>query len=278
MKKTLWTAALFSTVFLFGSAKGGIIKCGSCDTVSKMAGYAKSGGPGDHIVYSLQHGLISGWSVSYDFTDPSSPPKWSVEQTALPVSVTDEFEVAVAIYDAAGGKMTADANIEFSETPLAQDFPNATAYEVVSDFSLRQKLADHIGSNAFWIGGFEATISAGLRMVGLFEGPVLTVVVTMDDGSIVVYTAELTGPEGELAQYSKDRSRTSDGEPIPEANTAAYQGSYSGGSFGAIDRLREYLQTIGVVVPTQLRPDGPLRLVCTWGTVGGVETLICHQQ
>lgn len=233
-------------------------RCEGCSQ-AQMENRAKQLGVGTHHIFSVSGSRVRAFEVLFEperVTGPTADP-WLVWSIPVPQQTQEAFAGFLMVQ----GPATQIVEVELVDLDVPNS-SNASAYTIMTDFSLRGRIGDRIGQGN-WPGlspYLSAFLSAGLSIFGMEEPTQVHFKVVTKDGSYVVYKWQ-SGIVG--AKYQPGMSRNADGEPIPESNSPEYQGSYSGAD---LERLSEHMERIGASVDRS--GGGPGRTAewmdCTW--------------
>lgn len=265
--RILALCVLLAGSFFTGNVQADAARCEGC-SASGMRAKAISLGIGTHIISSLSTNTMKSFYVWSERDSYRTGPKFFAMETGVPADLEETFVVAREFYQATNGTMRGVVEVNADDLGVA-GLNGASAYVVMSDYALKGRLADRLGHGNL-PGVFNNLDRAGEKMVqGAFafigvSGGSIEITVRMSDGSKVVFRQST---ENASTEYQADRSRTPDGQPIPEANSAEYQGTwYGGGNQGFNDNMRDlanYLDKLGASITFNDGGGGRV-LSCSW--------------
>ncbi len=267
--------SIFLTLIAFfvpGNAQAASARCEGC-SVTQFREMAKQFGVGQHIVTSFSTKQL----MLFEVTDssggePGVPPRIVVRSIAIPANIQQAFEEAHRFYIFSGRTMQAAITIVANDLDGVPGLKGATAYDVMSNFNLRSQLGDRLAAGP--LPGWSQIDRAGEQLVqgvfGFFGAgdASLEIAVQMSDGSTVVFSVNQKSNTG---QYQNDRSRTKNGQAIPEENAIRYTGTWLGTDQPA---LGNFVGGLGASVTYVGTGSGYGSMTCTWDG----KTLQCRLQ
>lgn len=256
-----------------GAAQAGVSRCEGC-TSAQFQARAKSLGLGTHTITSLSTNVIKRYYVfDRNGGEPNTPTRLAATEMGVPSDLRGVFAAAVGFYQVTNGTMRATVEVRADQLGVG-GAGDATVYDVMSDFSLRNRIADRLAQGQ--LPGVVPKINAAAQVlvqgafaaIGMADGSIEVTVRTVD-GGIVVYSLKAGVGSG---IYMAGRSRTPDGQPIPEENSRTYAGTWYGngvqGYEGDLIQLAQYMEHLGATIIGR----GAGSMVCTWDP----PTLTCE--
>jgi len=227
-----------------GVAEAGSARCEGCSD-SQFKAKAKMLGAGQHVISSFSTDQVKIYNVHIESSggEPGVPDIRIAVPVEVPQDVQALFDDARHFHALTGGTMKAAVTVKGDDLGISGT-QGATAYDVMTDVNLRGRLGDRLAAGT--LPGWSTLDRAGEQITqGLFSmigagDASIEITVEMSDGSTVVYQLSVQSGTG---QYLKDRSRTKNGQVIPEGNAPEYQGTWEGD--GDIRDLRSYLEGLG---------------------------------
>lgn len=253
-----------------GAAQAGVSRCEGC-TSAQFQARAKSMGLGTHTITSLSTNVIKRYYVfDRNGGEPNTPTRLAATEMGVPSDLRGIFAAAVGFHQVTNGTMRAVVEVRADQLGVG-GAGDATAYDVMSDFSLKNRIADRIAQGQLpgVVPKLNAALSAlaqGLfAFIGMSDGTVEVTVRTVDGGIVVFAVRAGVGS----AEYLEGRSRTADGQPIPEENSRKYAGTWYGngvqGYDGDLAQFAHYMEQLGAKITVgtvTVREAGSL--LCTW--------------
>lgn len=200
-------------------------------------------GPGKHVITSLSTGEMKGYEVLVEMEPGTHYGTYYVVERSLPDDYWKVFGVARDFYIATAGDMHARIFVDANDLNVT-GLHNASIYDIMSDYSLRSRLGDRLYNAPLPFGevrdedGTRLTVNSAIAraleqirkvafaQLGISDGSIEIVVVTELGGYVVYRVSQDVG----TGQYLEGRSRTPDGQPVPEDNAKEYAGTYLGDS------------------------------------------------
>ena len=273
MAKIFVAAVLAFGLLFVGSANAASARCEGC-TETQFRAKAIQLGEGQHVISSFSTNLVRIYNV-YDSSggEPGVPTRWLASPVSVPADVQALFNDARSFYVATNATMKAAVVVRGTDLGVSGLTNTTNAYNVVTNFNLRGMLGDRLASGT--LPGNANLNRAGEQIVQGFFGLIgagdasIEVTVLFSDGSTVVYKLDVSAGTG---QYQAGRSRTKNGQAIPESNSPDYQGTWSGGTDQPA--LANHMGTLGATIVMSGTGSGYGPMTCTWiGT-----TLTCKLQ
>ena len=266
MYRSILVVFSLASFFFSPDANAASARCEGC-TNSQFIAKAKQLGLGEHVITSFSTNQLRLYKV-FDGAagEPGVPLTLLVQPVAVSAAIQAEFDDARRFYVATNGTMKAAVTVRGADLGIP-DLVSATAYDVMGNYNLRGRLGDRLATGT--LPGWANYDRAGEQIVqgifGFFGAGDASIDITVElaDGSTVVYQLDTSSGTG---QYQRDRSRTRDGQPIPEANAQEYQGTWRG-SFRDMSALANHLGRMGVTISDLNAATSYGYLVCVWDSV-----------
>lgn len=257
-KFTVWTLLLCATAF-GTSANATSVRCEDC-SFREFRQKARSLGEGKHILTSFSTNEMKAIEVVIEDEPGYSPPY--LQPWTPPADITNTFNVARDFYMLTAGSMSYRVEVDGDDLGV-RGLDSATAYDVMSDWSLKSRLGDRLFAKP--LPGVAPVINrVGEQIRQLLLGYVgasdatITIAVRLDEGTVVVFRVDQNTV---TADYLEGKSRTIDGEPIPEDNTEPYEGTYRG---SGLDSFASYMDGIGAVMGDSGGGVYIVSVTCSW--------------
>lgn len=275
MQKVFGFALLVLGVVFSGSAEARSARCEGCSD-TQFNQKAIELGKGRHVISSFSTNKIKMFDV-FDGSggEPGVPFFLVASPVAVPADIKAVFDDARSFWALTNGTMKLMGVVIWAdEIDGVPGLDGKTAFDVIRDVNLRGRLGDRLGTGA--LPGFANLERAGEQIVqGVFAkvgmgDASIEIIVKFRDGSTVVYRLETNAGTG---QYQEGKSRTADGEVIPEANSSGNQGTWYGPT--GLASLGDHLVGLGAKM-TYVGSGGWNRIssiVCVWDAKG--QQLIC---
>lgn len=256
---------------LAGNAEASSTRCEACSD-SQFREKAKQLGVGEHVITSFSTNQVKIFRV-WDGAngEPGVPSVLVVQPVSVTPSIQGAFDDIHRFYLQTNTTMKAAVSVRGADLGVPGLTGSTTAYDVMRNANLRAQLGDRLATGTLpgWsnLDRIGEQITQGVA--GFFGAgdASIEVAVELAGGTIVVYKLDATSGTG---QYQKDRSRTQDGQLIPEANAPEYQGTWRDGP--GLPGLVNYFRGIGIEVD----PNANGNLVCTWTVRPSGSTLYCR--
>lgn len=248
------------------------IRCDECSpTLAREA--ALIAGPGEFYVYGVPDGVVRGFSVEQE----------AGQMHARPIQVPADVRLAVSglqeLYFSSGGTMKSTFDVNAAGLDV-RDAASIDAVDFLNDVVTRTMVLDALPRGDYSSSGItvavRAAIQIALQRFGFDVGAEFLVTVRFSDGSSVKIVVRPGNPKG---VYVVDSALTANGQIIPEANSAAYQGEWTGG-FRDLETLLDQLNRLGAPVHYgthngPIHPSENIRVSCTFrdGTLTCVITI-----
>lgn len=246
------------------SALAAAVQCEGCSE-AQMRSKAVSLGEGIHSISSLSTSTIRTYRVD---PNPDGYPQWLVKQMAVPLDVQENFQGALQLYAVAGPSMRAAVEVPVDGLDGVSGLKGSSAYDVMTNVNLKGQLADRLASGplpgvANLDRAAEQLVQWGFSKIGLSPDASIEITLKFSDGTSMVF--KLVGTTGS-AEYLEGRSRTANGQVIPESNSPEGQGTWTSATGDNLDDLASYLDRIGsqmTFVPPA--PNGKIeKITCKW--------------
>jgi len=271
MERILAIVLLVLGCTLAGYAEAKSARCEGCSD-SQFRAKAKQLGVGEHVITSFSTNQVKLFKVvDAAAGEPGTPVTLVPQVVAVTPAIQAAFDDIHRFYLQTNTTMKAAVSVRGADLGVPGLTSTTTAYDVMRDFSLRGRLGDRLATGTLpgWSNLDRIGEQIAQGVAGFFGAGDASIEITVElaGGSSVVYKLDATSGTG---QYQKDRSRTQNGQPIPEANSPEYQGTYIHGA--ALPGFVNYLRGIGVRVDPS--PSENINLVCTWSP--SETTLYCR--
>lgn len=252
-----------------GVAQAGAARCEGCSE-SQFKAKAKMLGLGQHVISSFSTNQIKIYNVRMESSggEPGVPDIRLAIPVAVPADIKALFDEVHHFYVQNGSSLRAVVLVDGEDLGVS-GMQGATAYDVMTDVNLRGRLGDRLiqpfkGIDQLDYAG-EKLLQGLYGFIGAADASI-EVTVEMSDGSIVVYQLANGTYTG---KYLEGRSRTENGQVIPEGNSPESQGTWTGD--GDIRDLKEYLEGLGARF-TQIGTGTIMQtMTCSWAP----PTLTC---
>lgn len=240
-------------------------------------------GDGEHTVYNTVTGQVRTFEVTGWRGRPIEleTPGITVREIQTDGNVVGAVAFLVYFSPATAGTMKTAVEVPAGSLGVS-GLDNATAYDVMSDFNLKSRLADRLVKELPTAPQLDRLadrgIQAGLSKLGLSDQIAVEITVVMKDGSRLVFVDKISVTS---AIYQPGRSRTANGQAIPESNSSEYQGNWSGGNGAGSDDLNQmagYLGRLGIPVSVCGSPIKQLTCSFYIDEKGQSNTLRCESR
>lgn len=271
MERILASILLVLSFMFVGNAEAASSRCEGCSD-AQFRQRAIALGEGEHIIISLSTNTIRMYNV-HDTSggEPGVPVRIVATPAGVPSDIQAAFNDARHFYAMSDGSMRVGVTVHVNDLDGVPGLNGATAYDIMTNFNLKSQLGDRLtGPIPGWTG---LEVSSEYIRQGIYgylgiSDASIEITVVGADGSTLVY--KITRDSG-TPEYQAGKSRTKNGQAIPESNSAAYQGTWSGVDQPA---LRNYLIDIGVPISYNGTGSGYGSMQCTWDG----RTLRCRVQ
>ena len=274
MRIALFVGFAFATSLASAEARAGSARCEGC-TESQFRSKAVSLGVGQHIITSFSTNQIKLYSVT-DISggEPNVPVRWVASQQAVPADIQGLYNDIRTFYVQTNGTMRAAVEVRAVDLGMPRVTTGTTAFDVVRDVNLRGQIGDRLGrgnlpgvANLDRIG--ELLVQGIFGFFGAGDASI-EVTVRFDDGSISVYRLSNGSYQGD---YQEGRGRTSEGQVIPEENSRAYEGTWTGAN--EVPKIVEHLKGLGANIVYQGTGTTQYSASCSYnGITGGLLCVV----
>lgn len=258
MTKGLAVATIMFVACAYSSAAIAIpVRCDTCRDDGAFREEAVAAGPGTHLVYNLETGVVQQWSVGGEkggsrpaIGRPRGAPKVTA-QTPSP-GATIEARRAHELYVQGGGTIRPIIVVPISRLQVNPNIQHKTAYDFVNDRNMQGQVETAAGIPEV----ISAIASTGLvtaladltnlasSYLGLKNMACLLLKVVYKDGSYTIIRVDLDHANG---SYEPNSARTQGGQLVPE-NIDQVAGEWSNYAGEDLKPMLEQVRRLGATV------------------------------